>query len=73
MNIVATQPVTGDTAALATSAILAAGDPLPHFSGSDLDRAAAAFDLAACIRSAKALLTEQECADFAAYLTGGAA
>jgi hypothetical protein len=60
--------------ALVSLAIEAAGPPLPSALGSatETDRGMAAYDLAACIRSAAALLTRTERAAFAAYLTDGA-
>jgi hypothetical protein len=68
MAIIATQPDTGD---LVAQAILAAGQPLPHFTASEPARAAAAYDLAGCIRSASSILTTAERVAFACFLLDG--
>jgi hypothetical protein len=68
MYIVATPADAGDIVALAISA---AGDPLPHFTASEPERAAAAYDLAACIRSASSILTTAERVAFACFLLDG--
>lgn len=68
MDIVATPADTGD---LVAQAISATGDPLPHLTAGPADRAAAAYDLAACIRSASAILTTAERVAFACFLLDG--
>lgn len=70
MSIIATPADTGDLAAMAISV---AGPALPHFTASDTDRAAAAYDLAACIRSASAILSTAERVAFACFLLDGEA